>query len=678
MSFLFPLALAVAVLVGAPLAAHFLRRGQAREVTFPAASLVPTARATAKQRARLEDRGLLALRSALVVALALLGASPLMRCSRLSVARPGGASLALAVVLDDSLSMQAAGPDGQQRWQRALEGAQQLLANAREGDAFSVVLAGAPARLALAATTELSAVRASLESLTPSSRATDLDAAVRLAESTLADLPHVHKRTVVFSDLATPQPPGELLGEALLPLDELRAPFENCGIVAARVRARAVEVEVVCTEGARVAERRVELRARPGSAALAAGGERATSDAVFASQELRPGEVHTTVRLAAERLYREMDVRITGKDALAADDVAPVVPPGHDLVLGVLVDPATASVQTGGATVLETALRALDTGARIEPLTSMPDEALDLERFGALIVDDPPGLTPEVRAALQKWLEQGGVALAFLGPGLRSAPLGATFDPFLGGAPVWEDRAPAGIDPQSAGWLGDPAHSLLELGASGRARLSQEGNVLARWEDGEPWLVERRHGRGIALSAGLPVSVDQSDLALRPGFLALLDHLVQQARARRGGRETVVGHAWELPPGVLVEGPGGPVPLQHEPGGDRTFVEPPLHGRYNVRQGDLTEERFATLHAEELVQQPQGAPQGGPQDVQQAAYTDVDVSRELAVLVLALAVAELLARAWLRRARGPRLPPSAGSGGERSGAEPARAEPQQA
>src|SRR5690606_35209161 len=88
MSFLFPAALAIAVLVGVPVAAHFLRRGQAREVTFPGASLVPAARATAKQRARLEDRGLLALRALLILALALLGASPLMQCSRLSVARP--------------------------------------------------------------------------------------------------------------------------------------------------------------------------------------------------------------------------------------------------------------------------------------------------------------------------------------------------------------------------------------------------------------------------------------------------------------------------------------------------------------------------------------------------------------------------------------------------------------
>lgn len=671
MSFLFPAALAIAVLVGAPIAAHFLRRGQAREVTFPGASLVPAARATAKQRARLEDRGLLALRAALILALALLGASPLMQCSRLSVARPGGASMALAIVLDDSLSMQATTAEGNVRWERALEGARELLSNAREGDAFSIVLAGAPARLALAATTELSAVRASLDSLTASSRATDLIGALGLAESTLADLPHVHKRVVVLSDLATPEPLDERTRPAnlLLPLPELREPFENCGLVAARVRGRAVDVEVACTDGSEVAGRSLELRVREGSAALDANLTPAAADAVLTRQDLTAGQGHATVRLDADALYRDMHVRLTGGDAIGVDDETPVIPPGHDLVIGVLVDPATASVQTGGATVLETALRALDTGARIEPLTSLPEEATDLDRFGALVLDDPPGLTPEARSALQTWLDQGGVALTLWGPALRSAPLGSTFEPFLSGAPIWETDAPPGIDPNSAGWLGEPAQSLGELGAQGRARLAESGAVLARWTDGEPWLVERRHGRGVALSSGLPVSVDQSDLALRPGFLALLDHAVQQARSRRGGRETAVGQAWELGPHIQVEGPTGLLRVQHQPGSDRTYAEPPVHGRYHLRQGEAVEERFATLHPEEIVRQPRSGPERVDEDTEQAAYADVDISRELAFVVLALGFVELLARAWLRRARAP-LRPSTRPGPRPTATEP--------
>lgn len=658
MSFLFPAALAIAVLIGAPIAAHYLRRGQAREVVFPGASLVQPARATARQRARLEDRGLLILRGVLVLALALLGASPLMRCSRLTVARPGGASMALAIVLDDSLSMQAVTPEGTPRWQRALEGAQQLLSNAREGDAFSLVLAGAPARLALSTTTELSAVRAALESVTPSSRSTDLTSALQLARSTLADLPHVHKRVIVFSDLATPEAlTPEQTNEVLFPLADLREPFDNCGIIAARVRARAVDVEIACTEGADVSGRELELHVRAGSASLAQAGEPASQDELLQKKALAPDDVHGTVRLTVDRLYRSMHVRLTGKDHLAADDAAPVIPPGHDLVVGALVDPATASVQTGGATVLETALRALNSGARIEPLTSLPDDEEALERFGALILDDPPGLTPETRGALQPWLEQGGVALAFWGPAVRNAPLGSTYEPFSTGAPVWEPRAPDGIDAESAGWLGEPAQSLGGLGARGRVRFTAPDPVRGRWDDGEPWLIERRPGRGLALSVGLPVSVDESDLALRPGFLALMDYVVQQARARRGGRETIVGQAWETVPGVQVEGPAGPLHLQYQPGTERTFVEPPLHGRYTLRQGDGEEERFATLLPEEIVRQPRTPPETGHAETEQADFTEVDVSRELAFVVLVLGFLELLTRAWLRRVRGPARTP---------------------
>ena len=55
----------------------------------------------------MEDRALFATRAAAVGLLAVLGATPLVRCSRLSLQRSGGASVAMAIVLDDSMSMRA-------------------------------------------------------------------------------------------------------------------------------------------------------------------------------------------------------------------------------------------------------------------------------------------------------------------------------------------------------------------------------------------------------------------------------------------------------------------------------------------------------------------------------------------------------------------------------------------
>ncbi|HEY3494379.1 MAG TPA: BatA domain-containing protein, partial [Polyangiaceae bacterium] len=104
MSFLVAAALAVGLLVVAPLVAHLLRRGRTPERVFPPAMLVSKLETHSKERARLEDRSLLSLRMAMVLVLALLGATPLVRCSRLSVDRPHGASVAIALVLDDSHS----------------------------------------------------------------------------------------------------------------------------------------------------------------------------------------------------------------------------------------------------------------------------------------------------------------------------------------------------------------------------------------------------------------------------------------------------------------------------------------------------------------------------------------------------------------------------------------------
>ncbi len=667
MTFLLPAALAVGLFVAAPIIAHFLRRGRAREIPFAAAVLVPQARSVARQRARLEDRWLLALRALMILALAVLGASPLMQCSRLSVARPGGASLALAIVVDDSLSMRAQTQGGKTRWEIALEGARELLASAREGDAVALVLAGQPSRLTLSATTDLGAVSAALDELTPSDRSTDVASALRLARTTLDALPHVEKRIVLLSDLALEKPlDAAAAGGTLVPLPELREPFDNCGIAEARIRTREVEVALACSPNAPLADRRLELVAPAGSEPRKASrkgndkktaeksGARLDAERVLADVKLEGSSLHGLLTLHADPLYQPMQVRLTGSDAIAEDDTAPVIPAGHGLVVGVVADPAKASVQTGGPTVVEMALRALDTGARLEPLGIVSEDDEALEHLGALILDDPAGLTPEVREALGTWVKRGGVALALWGPGVERTPLGSAFDPFLPGAPVWEPTEAPGIDEKSAGLLGEPGKSLLELAPHGRIRLAgaidKDSRVLVRWSDGEPWLVERPVGRGLALSVGLPASVSQSDFALRPGFLAVLELAIQKARSRRGGLSGLVGTAWDVTPGTGVEGPDGPVEVRRELGEEESlYVQPPVRGRYEFSHGDGREERFATLDPAEIVRQPRPAPEQMRAETQQAAVSQVDISREVASLLLLLTGLELVGRAWLKR-----------------------------
>ena len=94
MTFVFTAALAIALLVIAPFAAHLLRVRRAKEQPFPPAHLVPALTSSARQRKKLEDRALFSIRLLAILALAVLGATPLLTCSKLSISRDGGASLA--------------------------------------------------------------------------------------------------------------------------------------------------------------------------------------------------------------------------------------------------------------------------------------------------------------------------------------------------------------------------------------------------------------------------------------------------------------------------------------------------------------------------------------------------------------------------------------------------------
>jgi hypothetical protein len=668
MSFVVAAALAIAALMAAPIVAHLLRRGRARERDFPPAALVPIAPPVARQRSRVEDRALLAVRALLIVALALIGATPLVRCSRLSLAREAGASVALALVVDDSLSMRATPGEGATRFELAIGGARELLGSARQGDAVALVLAGRPARLALAATTDLDAVRRALSELRPSDRDTDLDSAVKLARSALKEMPHVDKRVAVLSDLAGEAlPPGD--PPVWVPLADLARPMSDCAILSAERHGKSVQASVACTSADAARDRRLEIvsseEARPADASPAA------APGVVASSPLALRAGPQLVALEAPASRAALDARLTGSDALVHDDHAPIAEETASLAVGVLADPATASVVTGGPTILEQALEALGRALAIRPLAVLPDEATELASFALLVIDDPAGITPESRTALGSFVSRGGLALALLGPRAATAQLGSTLEPFATGAVRWETLAapsqgvtPAaatakpspvvGLDPASVSWLGSEGATLADLAPSGRARLDgvepSDATVIGRWNDGRPFLLERQLGRGAVLSAGLPASVAWSDLALRPGFMALLAHLVDESERRSGPRRSVVGTAWVLPATgrVKVLGPSGDLELRETSpaasNAPRQLVAIPEElGRYRVSIDGDAQLRIATIEADEVLRASRPAPPAALHSG--SSESRIDASPELAMLAVLLITLEIAIRA---------------------------------
>ncbi len=658
MSFVFAAALAIALLVAIPVAAHLLRRGRAVEREFPPASLVPSAPPVARQRSRLEDRALLAIRGLLLVALAMLGAVPLVQCSRLSLSREAGASVALAIVVDDSLSMRTLTSAGGSRWERAVHGAEDLLRSAREGDAVSIVLAGRPARLVLAATTDLGSARRALAELRVSDRPTDLANAIQLARSALRQLPHVDKRVAVLSDLAGSDiPEGD--PPPWIPLDDLREPTSNCAVAKAERRGRRVTVLVACSSAMAARGRRVEIVAAESQAdAASSASARLPNRGTVGSAALSSQAGPQTVTIELDAPLVGLEASLTEPDGIEHDNRAPVAPEAAALLVAVVSDMTTGTVKTGGATLMEQALHALESGAQIRPLTLLPDEPSELMPYAAIVLDDPVGLSPEARRAISRWLDHGGVGIAFLGPAVEAAQLGASLEPFVTAAVPWAKTDAKGIDPASAPWLGAEATSLRDLAPRGRAALRgaipDDARIVAQWDDSQPFLLEHPVGRGVALTVGLPAAASQSDLALRPGFLALLQHVVEEAARRRGPRLTVAGTPWTFPAGseVIIAGPDGTETTIKGNRESKVFT-PALRGRYRVRIGEDVQLRVVTLDPEEVTRHPREPAAIAPKARQGGVVTQVDASRELAWIAIFLFGAEILMRGisrWRQRA----------------------------
>src|SRR5206468_4435236 len=100
---------------------------------------------------------------------------------------------------------------------------------------------------------------------------------------------------------------------------------------------------------------------------------------------------------------------LTGPDAIADDDAAPVLALTGALSIAIVADPVNGKLVTGGAPAVEQALSALELDAELRPIPVLPDRADDLAPLSGIVLEDPLGFTPEARRSLATWLERGGV-----------------------------------------------------------------------------------------------------------------------------------------------------------------------------------------------------------------------------------------------------------------------------
>lgn len=189
MTFLAPWALLLAAAAGVPLVLHLLRRRATERVEFPAVRYLLRMQREHAHEVRLQNLLLMLLRIGIVVALALAAARPLGPLPGV-----GHAPTAVALVVDNSLSSQAVGPDGPMLG-RLVASARALAATATGADRLWVVTMDGTV-----AGGDPAVIDAAIAGLRPLDGAGDATAALRRAAALVRGSGLPSGRVVVLTD----------------------------------------------------------------------------------------------------------------------------------------------------------------------------------------------------------------------------------------------------------------------------------------------------------------------------------------------------------------------------------------------------------------------------------------------------------------------------------------------
>ncbi len=580
MSFLTPLFLiALAGLVG-PILLHLTRQERGRPTRFPSLMFLEKIPFQEKSRRRIRHWVLLIMRLAALGLLIAAFARPFVRGGRLASVG-GPAAEEVVVMLDRSWSMEMG-----DNWEEAVSRARSVVGALRPRDRASLIVFSETPALLHRSINEPARILAALDTLGTTSLATRFAPAVKLAASTLAASNLSRQRVVLISDFQRagwrPDP------DATLPE----------GVV--------VESEVIGGDGAaNLALADLELgrqgaggreRVTVGARLVNTGEDAVTADVVLSVDETEmetasvavPGGGAAPVRfepftLTAPFTHGELRIAEPSEGGLQQDNTLNfVASPGGDLDL-VVVDP----LGTGDSNLhLRGALGIAEgAGFAARVVRSVPgDEALAGTEVVILNGGAFPGGTAGDR--LRAFVEDGGGLLFVLGERSTVPSVHAGFLPAIIGGVVEGDGE------RRLGFV-DYDHAIYEAfrgprsGDFSRASFyrtrgltATDGQVLARFDDGSPALVEGRRGTGRVLVWATGLDRFWNNLPLQPVYLPFVHRVTRylggrgEAPAWHVAGSTVnlaslaeaVG-SWEIPAGaVAMEPGGGSAPLDEEGG----------------------------------------------------------------------------------------------------------------
>lgn len=701
MSFLTPLYGLGLLAIAAPIIFHLIRRTPRGDIPFSSLMFLTPTPPRLTRRSRLEDWLLLLLRAAALALLAAAFARPFLRQEAL--ADPGEAGgRRIAVLVDTSASMRRAG-----LWPKAVAMVQEVVASTIPADRVAVYTFDATSR-SLLGFEESSAldpaqlratVKARLAPLEPSWGTTDLGRALIDAAAALGDLAESGKkktadqgRIVLISDLQQ--------GSRLEALGEIEWP-----------RDVELEVRILTSDGPNAglhplpegdtpergeANARVSIRVSNDSASRREAFEirwidpRGTPAGKAVPVYVPPGESRV-VRVprpagTAPDLALRLDGDVHGFDNmlyLAAD------PRREETVVFVGMD--RPDDPTGLLYYLD---RVYPESARrsVKVRRVVPTDELSFQAgISVPLIVLAEGTTAANVERLRKFVHDGGTLLCVLGPKNRSETLSALTGADASGSEIEEQSPDRGVllteiafeHPLFAPLSGPQFNDFTKIRFWKYRRIAPgspgDGRVLAKFEGGDPAIIEHSQGRGwlVVLTSGW--SPGDSQLARSSKFLPLMSAFLDGPNPRDSDTATrYVNDRIPLPERdrgaasglAIVKPDGNRVELGPE---KREFTGADQPGVYKVETGrgirafavnlDPLESKTAPLSIETLEQfgcrlASRVPAQADPEQLRQLQNQELEARQKLWRWLILATIGVLILETWLAgrsRVRRPKL-----------------------
>ncbi len=533
MSFLTPLFLVGLAGLAIPVILHLIQKERKNVVQFPSLMFLRRIPYQSVRRRRIRHWLLLFMRLAALALIVLAFARPFLRRTEITAAASGAREV--VILLDRSYSMGYGG-----KWAQAVAAAERTINGLTPADRASIVLFGSNTEVALRSAADRGRLLAAVSSVQPGAGATRYGPALKLAGSILSESAVPRREAVLISDFqrsgwqggeGVRLPDGAILTPvaitdsgkanlAIAPVSLQQSEFQNQQRITVTTGAvnhtdvAVSNVEIALEIGGRaIQSRRVSVAAR--------GSASTTFDPVTVAER----NVRATVRLA--------------NDALAADNVFHFVVSPENPVDVVIGERAGSGRNTS---LYLTRAVAVSEAPRIEAKVRQADSLSneDLAAASVVILNDAP-VAQTTAERLQTFVQRGGGLFVVAGE-KATWPSVADILPGVPGAAVDRSRG-------AAARLGalEYGHPLFEVfrgprtGDFASARFygfrsvtpGPNSTTLARFDDGQPALLERRVGTGRVLMWTSTLDTTWTDLALKPVFVPFVHRVVRYLGAYR-------------------------------------------------------------------------------------------------------------------------------------------------